>query len=459
MSRDIQLRLLSMTIGLVLAAVCCACDSGGKKEEAAEQSAPQLYGFKAEMAEVREDEEWSKRKSFVRGKREGALATLHKRADLKMNREILLESLDMGTRFLVKVQRPDGSFRYQYDWLRKMWELNDNQVRQTGALWGLALCHRYKPTALTREALVKGFDFWLDQSIPGPDGTLTVKYRTEERTKTGTVALLGLAIIEYLNTDEDIPSDYRDRLTTHLDGYLGFLQWMQFDKGRFAKDFDTNAQTRATYSSPYFDGETLLCLTQAARYMGRAELIPAVERAAWASAEAYTTKAWAKNPDAKSTKGFFQWGSMSFLDYYESRWRNHELFADVTLALSWWMIYIHETLDRKLNTAYALEGLISAYRIAKQRGDAAAAVDLLYVIDTMFYKLTSWQINGPLSDKNDFLVQNPTEDEWAIGGVMNAAGPPKQPYPGRTFHELRVDVTQHQMHAVIMALKHVYLEN
>ena len=95
MSRGIQLRLLSLTTGLVLAAVCSACDSGSKKEEAAEQPTPQLYGFKAEMAEVRKNQEWSKRKSFVRGNRQDDLSTLHKRANLKMNREILLESLDI----------------------------------------------------------------------------------------------------------------------------------------------------------------------------------------------------------------------------------------------------------------------------------------------------------------------------------------------------------------------------
>jgi hypothetical protein len=74
----------------------------------------------------------------------------------------------------------------------------------------------------------------------------------------------------------------------------------------------------------------------------------------------------------------------------------------------------------------------------------------------MFYKLTSWQIHGPLADKNEFLKKNPTTDEWAIGGVMNKAKPAKRPKPTTTYHELRVDVTQHQMHAVTLALRYVY---
>jgi hypothetical protein len=448
-----------MVTGLVVAAVCCACDSADKKEKVAEEPRPLWLDFKGEIAWVRKDQDWSERKTFVRGSIDGDLGTLHRRADLKMNREILHESLDMGARFLVRVQRPDGNFRYQYDWLTKMWQLGDNQVRQAGALWGLALCHRYSPTTETREALVKGFDFWLDQTIPGPDETLTAKYKDDEEISTGTIALLGLAIIEYLETDQEIPSDYRHKLTTHLDGYLGFLQWMQLDKGRFAKTYDVVTGSRVRFSSPYYDGETLLCLAKAARYLGKTELVSVVERAARATSETYTIEAWVKNPDAKSTKGFFQWGSMAFVEYYQSRWKDYELFGDVTLALSWWMIYTHKTLERRLNTAYAVEGLISAYRIAKERGDAAACVDLLYVIDTMLYKLTSWQIKGPLSEKNEFLVQNSMQDGWASGGVMNAAGPSEAPRPGTTYHELRVDVTQHQMHAVILALRHVYIED
>jgi hypothetical protein len=459
MNGRIPFRLLLMMIGLLVAVVCGACDSSDKKEKVAEAPDPVWLDFKGEIARVREDQDWSKRKSFVRGSRGEVLGTLHRRADLKMNREILRESLDMGTRFLVKCQKPDGNFRYQYDWLTKTWQLGDSQVRQAGALWGLALCHRYNPTAETREAILKGFDFWFDQTIPGPDGTLTARYKTEDDIGTGSIALLALAIIEYLETDQEIPSDYRQELTTHLDGYLGFLQWMQFDKGRFAKQYDVVAGTRVGFSSPYYDGETLLCLARAARYPGNTELVSVVERAARATGETNTIDAWAKNPDAKSTKGFFQWGSMAFVEYYESRWKDYELFGDVTLALTWWMIYTHKTLERTLNTAYALEGLISGYRIAKQRGDAAACVDLLYVIDTMLCRLTSWQINGPLMEKNEFLVQNPTQDESAIGGVMNAAAPAKTPYTRSTYHELRVDVTQHQMHAVILALRHVYMED
>jgi hypothetical protein len=85
-------------------------------------------------------------------------------------------------------------------------------------------------------------------------------------------------------------------------------------------------------------------------------------------------------------------------------------------------------------------------------------VDLLYIIDRSFYKLTSWQIGGPLVEANPFLVENKTDDPVALGGIMNSAKayPDKPPEKGDTRHELRIDVTQHQMHAVTLALRHVY---
>jgi hypothetical protein len=45
-------------------------------------------------------------------------------------------------------------------------------------------------------------------------------------------------------------------------------------------------------------------------------------------------------------------------------------------------------------------------------------------------------------------VKHPTDEKIAIGGVMNASN--QAP--------LRIDTTQHQMHALIMALDTIYKE-
>lgn len=108
------------------------------------------------------------------------------------------------------------------------------------------------------------------------------------------------------------------------------------------------------------------------------------------------------------------------------------------------MIDIHRTLARRRNTAYAYEGIISAVRASRLLGDKAAEAKFLSVIEEGLSKLCSWQLGSPIA--NRFLRRQKDIPEIAIGGVMNAKSDPV----------LRIDVTQHQMHAVVLALKHVY---
>ena len=149
------------------------------------------------------------------------------------------------------------------------------------------------------------------------------------------------------------------------------------------------------------------------------------------------------------TKGFFQWSCMAFWEYQDAGWKNAETFGDYVLAIAWWMIHTHRTLERTRNTAYAYEGIIHAYLLAKTRNHQAALNDLANTIDIGLYKLTKWQVGGPLQSRNKFLRANQTSDPLAIGGIMNH----------RREAPLRIDVTQHQMHAVILALNLVYNEN
>jgi len=449
--------LICCLIILLLIIPLMGCEKNkSSSKNVREDDTPQ--DFASAIKQIRLKQKWSKhKKSLIGDYPSGPIDDAAPYLQLKMNPEILLKSFDLGSNYLVNWQKPEGNFRYMYDWLDKTWVKDDNQVRQAGSLWGVSLCHQYKPTAKTREALLKGINYFLDNTIPGPDGSLMVKYMNDSATQSGTVALVALSIIEYLNTQgEEISDDYRQKLQKNLGGYLAFLEYMQLPNGHISKFYHLQKQRRTTRYSPYFDGESLLALCKAARYLDYSHLVPTIEKAARAMAETYTVKAWKKDKDSKDTKGFYQWGSMSYAEYYQSQWKDYELFGDVTLALGWWMTHTHETLKKGRNHAYAVEGLISAYRIAKMRKDTAAMIDLFYTIDRSMYKLTTWQIGGPLAGENSFLVDNPTDDPIAIGGVMNARKKSGRPVSQDVAHQLRIDVTQHQMHAVTMSLEYVY---
>ena len=378
--------------------------------------------------------------------------------ELEMNPELLKESFALGSAFLVQWQKPEGNFRYMYDWTEGTWVEDDNQVRQAGSLWGISTCYRYDPTDANRAALDKGLEFWFANTVEGPtEDTLTVKYPGEDNVTSGTVALVALSIVEYLMTPAPMDEAYKAELEEKLDGYLRFLQWLQRDNGHIAKEYRHPTKTKTNRSSPYYDGESLLCLVKAARELDKDWLVPTIEEAAPAMARTYTIESWDKDADSKTTKGFYQWGSMSFVEYYLAQWKDYELFGDICLALGWWMAHTHETLRKNRNHAYAVEGQISAWRIANMRGDVEAQTDLLYTLDRSLHKLGSWQINGPLAKNNSFLKKNPTDDPMAHGGVMNARRPSGAEVKKDVSHQLRIDVTQHQMHATTLALEEVYV--
>jgi|GEM_PF-1150749 len=412
--------------------------------------------FGEAMKIVRKSQKWSSRKKSMK---DGATGSdPRERLELKMTRELLEQASQDGCGFLVNWQLPEGNFRYMYDWVAKDWVDDDHQVRQAGSLWGIGTCYRYRPSPETKAALDKGLKFWFGHTIDGPEpGTLTMKYPGDKTIHSGSIALVTLALVEYLKADAPMDPAYRAELDAKLDGYLKFLQWMQRDNGLISKEFDHSKNQRRQRSSPYYDGESLLAMTKAARQLDKAWLVPTIETAAFAMAKEYTLKSWPKDRDSNQTKGFFQWGSMSFAEYYQAKWKDYEIIGDVGLSLGWWMTHTHATLKRRRNHAYAIEGLLADWRIANWRGDVEAQTDLLYTLDRSLHKLSTWQIGGPLAGENKWLVANNTDDPMAQGGVMNAVKPSGAPVKKDVSHQLRIDVTQHQMHAVSMALDHVYL--
>jgi len=372
----------------------------------------------------------------------------HRHADYrpKLSKAILSESFAKGRAFLLANQKPAGNFNYEYNFVEKKLSKDDNQVRQAGALWGIALCHQYEQTPETRAALERGLNFFFENSRPGPDNSLLLFYPGSKVIETGGVALISLAIIDYLRADNTIAPDRRRNLEEKLNGYLVFLRRQQLPDGDFSRGALRGVNIPLKQTSPYFDGETLLALIKAAKYMNRQELKPIIEKAVAYLPYKYTVRAWRDKLDSDQTKSFYQWGTMAFWEYVDAGWPASDVLADTVLALAWWQINTHRILSKGRNSAYAYEGLLHAYLMAEKKGEQAAVDEIAYVIDKGLYRLTSWQVEGPLVGANRFLSAHRTSDSSAIGGVMNEDD--KAP--------LRIDVTQHQMHAVVLALRHIY---
>lgn len=335
----------------------------------------------------------------------------------------LERSLALGAAFLLAHQKPAGNFDYEYDVRRRELNEGDNQVRQAGALWALTLIYQVQPSDELRLGIEKGLAFFREHSRRSEAGRY-VAYPGDLEGKTGTVALVALSLIDFLRAGAD------DAYRTELDEYVAFLVSLRTDHGQFHGTYDLDTGAPRGEPSPYFDGEALLALVKAAKHAGHEGHAAALADSA---AAMYTIHAEpALEGYRGDIKGFYQWGSMAYYELYTSAWSRPE-YAKWTVAMALWMVDTHDVLRRPGNTAYAYEGIIHAYELARLTGDTAARDKLAWVIDRGLGALTRWQIWH-------------SADPLALGGVPNEA----------TGTALRIDVTQHQMHAVILALRYRY---
>jgi len=361
---------------------------------------------------------------------------------LVLTRVLLAESLELGKSFILNNQREEGNFQYEYNLLTQEYTNDDNQVRQAGAFWALALMHADQPSEETRKAFFQAFAFFAEHATTLPDGRMLVQYPGEKFGKTGTIALVTLALGDFLSAEAH--GERSEEIRDALEAHLALLLSLRREDGHFYSNYDFSDGSGWGTPSPYFDGEALLALTKAAKYAGYERLTDSILASAERMYQDNVVMALTYDPDSAITKGFYQWGTMSFFELFTSGWEGTEQYARRAVDMAYWMIDVHRTLDRTRNTGYAYEGIVSAYELARLLGDTDAQRKFSDVIDQGLAKLTSWQVGSPI--QNAYLSEHALNDPYAIGGVMNRRDEPL----------LRIDVAQHQMHAVILARRFVY---
>jgi hypothetical protein len=365
-----------------------------------------------------------------------------------LDREVLKTSLSLGTSYLLNNQRREGNFNYAYDWQTKVLDTADNQVRQAGALWGLSLIYNDNPGPKVEKALLKAMTFFREHSKLDAKGRRYIIYPGDARGSIGTVALTALAYVDYLRTKAlEVNRDKKTlALATELDEYLAFIVHAQQKDQRWHARYTHEDGKPVGRASPYFDGESLLALIKAAKYLGYTQYIPIIMKSAQAGHRLNVTEALKLDPDSKTTKGYYQWSSMAFYEMATAGWLGAKPFGQYVIDLADWMIDVHKTLSRTRNTAYAYEGIIHAYQLAMLNNNKEKAEKFACVIAKGMRKLTSWQVGSPIANKR--IKGRALDDSLALGGVQNHR---KESY-------LRVDVAQHQMHAVLLARRYVYIE-
>ncbi|HOG49988.1 MAG TPA: hypothetical protein PKY10_05325 [Lentisphaeria bacterium] len=367
-----------------------------------------------------------------------------------LTRTALVRSIEAARAYYLNQQKSDGSFIYGKDMASDEVYEDDNQVRQAGALWGLASLNRDRSNEPTRRGVILGLDFFARCMTVLPTGESTVVYPDEENIKTGTVALYCLSLIEFLRSEgASLPKEVKDRYQTYLDLNITYLQSMEMPDGSWARSYDAPSGFRETIASPYYDGEALLAYCKAARYLGRTDLLPRIEYAMPRLIAKYTVVCWRPGGDTKLTKGFYQWGCMASAEYLEAGWTTHaELATDAALAMSWWLLYDNQLEYRQGNTAYAVEGLVGAWRAAKVRKDTKSMAVLQETAERITNQLITLQYGGPYQDFNPLLKSLRRVKPESFGGISAS----------RDSAVVRIDVQQHQTHAMLMILNCFFTE-
>ena len=364
-----------------------------------------------------------------------------------ITREHLITAIEATRVYYLNQQFKEGNFLYAMDLSSGKYYDDDNQVRQAGALWGLSCLNRDRFTENTRRALLAGIDFFERNQKKIPSGEMILCYPGEDVLKTGTVALFCLTLIEFLiGQEEFLPVQVRQRYQDLLDQHLAYLQSMEMGDGSWVSQYDLPSGYREQVASPYYDGEALLAYCRAARLLKRDKLLPRIRTALPLLLEKYTVKCWEPGGDSDETKGFYQWGSMACAEVVEAGWDHADLAGQATLAMAWWQIYDNKLEARGGNTAYALEGLVAAWRIAKARNDQKSMDLIRPVIERCLGRLMVWQVGGPFMKQNTHLTHLPRIHPKAYGGITSALN----------SNIIRIDNVQHQLHAMLLALQYLY---
>jgi UDP-N-acetylmuramoyl-tripeptide--D-alanyl-D-alanine ligase len=372
----------------------------------------------------------------------------------RLTLEQLDRSLELGRAHLLARQNDAGAFIYEYDFVARSSGMGDNPVRQAGALWGLVLIHQHHPTPETLRAIQKSLAFFEQNSVDLGDGRRIIAYPSDLVGKTNTIALVALSIMDLLEAEPNLPE--RAGYERRLNQYIAYLMSVRNERNRvgprgtrmrrgtFQVHYDTTTGATRGANSSYSDGEILLTLVKAAKGFGHARLRPQILESAAAMYAEHFHEPLNDPRIGNADKGFYQWGTMAFAEIATSGWKGADVYGQRAIEMSLWMISQPNFTTPGGNNGYAHEGVAAAYRIAKLRGDEANMRRLRDAIEAGLYELTTWQVGGPIP--NAYLQLNPTEDRKAIGGVMNAKDDPV----------LRIDTTQHQMHALILARKYLY---
>lgn len=357
-------------------------------------------------------------------------------SDQGPGRAQLIAAAGAGGDYLVRMQKPDGSFHYYYDPAEDRFESRRyNIVRHAGT--ALSLLDLYAATRDVRhlESSRRAITFLKTRFRAARSGKSVYVLDFDGKAKLGASGLALAAIARQIQLD---PKSADRQSATRL---ANLILALQRKDGSFVMRYQLQGADEQGVDSLYYPGEALLGLIRLFKLNGDRRLLKAARRGAGFLIEAQRQMD-PLPPDA--------WLMQALGDLYNAG--PQKQYADHAIALAETMIA--EQYDDNDHAGYAggfgpgppratpaaarAEGLVPAYRLARSIGDARASK-----ISAALKACARFQLAQQFTLANSASLPNPAR---AAGGFRE----------GLTSPKIRIDFVQHNISSLLGIAEALY---
>jgi hypothetical protein len=343
-------------------------------------------------------------------------------------------ALKMAGRYLVRAVKDDGSFVYEYDPFLDRAAADYNILRHAGTVFSMMELYGRKKDPEVLKAAEKAVGFLLRQIHDGVVSGKPVKFVVEgSEIKLGGNGLAALALAEYARVTGN---------RSHDATMKGLGEWIlatQAPDGRFTvHKQDLTSGRISSFQSEYYPGEAIFALVRLYSLTGEKKWLDAAEKGA-----IYQLKNFSRLDDSELPHD--HWLLYGLNEVHRKRPRAEFLegamrFARVIVEAQhtrknqpqpdWDGGYYKP--PRSAPTATRMEGLDSAYALARDFGKAAQAKEIRQAIE----RGTGFLLRVQVGPETGMYCRNP---ERSLGGFRESLVSPI----------VRIDYVQHAISALI----------
>jgi hypothetical protein len=352
------------------------------------------------------------------------------------NKAQLLAAARAGGDYLIRAQRPNGSFYYYYDPRDDQFSSRAyNMLRHAGTVFSLLDLYAQTRDRRYLESARRGAGFLKTRFRQAGDRTSLYVLDNDGKAKLGGNGLALIALARQAELDPRAADlDAAKRLAN-------LIMAMQHRSGEFDSYYRLRGDEPAGGVSLYYPGEAILGLVSLYRITGDRRLIDSARRGA-----DYLIRSQRRMPALPPDAWLMQALESLHKVGREKKYADHALaLADQMMAAQYagdapagYSGGFKPGMPRPTPAASRAEGMIAAYRIARAIDDARASRIAASVRSSVRFQLAH-----QFDSDNSFMLANPAR---AAGGFR----------AGFTSGRVRIDFVQHNISSLVAAADALY---